>query len=101
MAQADALDTMLEEIGRQLDIVFELPARRRVGRAAPAAPRHRGGPDRRHPDVIAQRLATYHQLTEPLVGHYRGKGNLVGIHAGRTINEVFAEIQDALEQVAA
>ena len=29
------------------------------------------------------------------------KGNLVGIHAGRTINEVFAEIQDALEQVAA
>ncbi len=51
--------------------------------------------------MIAQRLATYHQLTEPLVGHYRGKGNLVGIHAGRTINEVFAEIQDALEQVAA
>ncbi len=49
MAQADALDTMLEEIGRQLGIVFELQlddesaVRRLLRRAS------RGGPERRHP----------------------------------------------------
>ncbi len=101
MAQADALDAMLEEIGRDLDIVFELQlddesAVRRLLRRATEE-----GRSDDTPDVIAKRLATYHEVTEPLVGHYRAKGNLVGIHAGRTINEVFAEIQDALEQVAA
>jgi adenylate kinase family enzyme len=35
-----------------------------------------------------------------VIEHYRATGNLVGIHADRTINEVFSEIQAALEQVA-
>jgi adenylate kinase len=101
MGQADALDAMLEEIGRELDIVFELQlgdaaARERLLRRATEE-----GRTDDTPDAIAKRLATYHELTEPLVGYYRAKGNLVGIHAGRTINEVFAEIQEALEQEAA
>jgi adenylate kinase len=101
MAQADALDVMLEEIGQALDIVFELQlddesAVERLLRRATEE-----GRTDDTPEVIARRHATYHEETEPLVGHYRAKGNLVGIHAGRTINEVFAEIQDALEQVAA
>jgi adenylate kinase family enzyme len=50
--------------------------------------------------VIAERLATYHRETEPLVEHYRTRSNLVGIHGARPINEVFAEIQEALDQVA-
>ena len=100
MEQADALDAMLEEIGKELDIVFELQlpddaAHERLLRRAELE-----GRTDDTPDAIAKRLATYHELTEPLVGHYRVKGNLVGIHAGRTINEVFAEIQEALEQVA-
>jgi adenylate kinase len=98
MAQADALDAMLERVGRQLSIVFELQlgdeaAVQRLLRRAVEE-----GRSDDTPTAIATRLQNYHQLTEPLVGHYRAKGNLVGIHAGRTINEVFAEIQDALEQ---
>ena len=100
MAQADALDAMLEEIGRELDIVFELQlsddeSTKRLLRRAELE-----GRTDDTPDVIRTRLANYHELTEPLVGHYRVKGNLVGIHADRPINEVFAEIQEALEQVA-
>ncbi len=99
-AQAQALDSMLREIGRDLNVVFALQVpddvctQRLLKRA-----REEGRADDT-PEVIAERLGTYHRETEPLVDHYRTSGNLVGIHAGRSINEVFSEIQVALEQVA-
>jgi adenylate kinase len=98
--QADALDAMLDEIGRGLSIVFEfqLPddvARKRLLRRAELEGRADDTPE-----TIEKRLALYHEQTEPLVGHYRLRGNLVGIHADRSIDEVFAEVQEALEQVA-
>jgi adenylate kinase len=52
------------------------------------------------PEVIERRLATYHEQTEPVVEHYLGTGKLVKVHAERTIEEVWAEIQDALEMVS-
>jgi adenylate kinase len=52
------------------------------------------------PDVIARRLEIYHRETEPLVEHYRAHGILVGVQADATVNEVFNQIQQALEQVA-
>lgn len=99
-AQARALDTMLREIGRDLDVVFELQTSDDVStqRLLKRAEEESRADDT--PEVIAERLATYHRETEPLVEHYRTSGNLVGIHAARSINEVFSEIQDALEQVA-
>jgi adenylate kinase len=100
-AQADALDEMLDEIGRSLDIVFEfqLPddiATERLTKRAELEGRTDDAPD-----AIAKRLALYHEQTEPLVGHYRLRGNLVGIHGNRSIDEVFSEVQEALEQTAA
>jgi adenylate kinase len=99
-AQARALDAMLREIGRDLDVVFELQTSDGVSteRLLKRAREESRADDT--PEVIAERLATYHRETEPLVEHYRSSGNLVGIHAARSINEVFSEIQDALEQVA-
>jgi adenylate kinase len=99
MPQADALDEMLAEIDRDLDIVFELQldddtAFKRLRRRA----EEEGRADDTD-EAIAVRLANYHAQTEPLVGHYRLQGHLVGIHADRAISEVFAEIQEALDQV--
>jgi adenylate kinase len=100
MAQAEALDQMLKEIGRDLTVVFDLQiddaasTRRLLKRAA-----EEGRVDD-SPDAIRTRLGLYHDETEPVVEHYRTTGNLVGIHADRPINEVFAEIQRALDQVA-
>jgi adenylate kinase len=100
MVQADALDAMLKEIGRDLTVVFELQIsddeciQRLLKRAA-----EEGRVDDT-PDAISTRLARYHEETEPLIEHYRATGNLVGIHADRPINDVFAEIQRTLEQVA-
>ena len=50
--------------------------------------------------MIARRLETYHSETEPIVEHYRATGKLVTLHAGRSIDEVWAEISDALQVVA-
>jgi adenylate kinase len=98
--QADALGAMLEEIGRNLSIVFEfqLPDGSATERLLKRAALEGRADD--NPDVIARRLELYHQQTEPLVEHYRLRGNLVGVHANKSVDGVFAEVQDALEQVA-
>jgi adenylate kinase len=100
-AQADALDTMLSEIDRELSIVFEfqLPDEIAVERLSRRSELEGRADDT--PEAIERRLALYHEQTEPLIEHYRLQGNLVGIHGGRTVNEVFSEIQQALDQVAA
>jgi adenylate kinase len=99
--QAHALDSMLDEIGRALSIVFEfqLPDDVAVKRLLRRADLEGRADD--SPEAIDRRLALYHDQTEPLVEHYRAHGNLVGIHGDRSVNEVFSEVQEALEQVAA
>ena len=100
LAQAEALDAMLGEIGRTLDAVLffdlsdEVATERMRGRALEE------GREDDAPEVIARRLAIYHEQTEPVVERYRATGKLVPIHAERTIGEVAAEIGEALELVA-
>jgi adenylate kinase len=100
VAQADALDDMLLELGRSLSIVFELqiPPEVAIERLRRRATEEGRTDDT--PDAIRRRIARYYEETAPLVAHYRARGILIGIHAERSINEVFAEIQTALEQVA-
>jgi adenylate kinase len=103
MAQAEALDELLRELDRELDVVFDfqLPDRevllqRMLGRAA-----EEGRPDD-NPEAIALRLDLYERETAPLVEYYRThQANVVGIHADRAVEEVFEEIQRSLEAVEA
>jgi adenylate kinase len=99
--QAEALDEMFGEIGRQFSVVFALQVPDEV---AFERLRRRAEIEGRADDTdeaIQRRLDNYHRETEPLVEYYRVRGNLVPIHGDRTENEVFAEIQAALEQVPA
>jgi adenylate kinase len=101
LAQARALDDMLREIGRGLDAIlfFDVPDSVGMERALKRAQiEHRD--DDTH-EVIARRLATYHEETEPVIEHYRTTGKLVPLHAGRTVEEVWHQIEDALTQVEA
>ena len=99
--QAEALDSMLREIDKQLHLVLELqvPDEVAVERLTKRAALE-GRPDDT-PDAIRRRLELYHEETEPLVEYYRSRGNVVGIHGDRSENEVFGEIQRALEQAGA
>jgi adenylate kinase len=99
--QAEALDAMLEEIDRPLSAVLLLElsddtARERLGKRAVLEGRADD-----QPDAIERRLRDYHEKTEQVVDHYLTTGKLVKMHAERPIDEVWAEIEDTLEQVQA
>jgi adenylate kinase len=98
MAQADALDSMLAEVDRPLSVVLELqvPDDVAIQRLRKRAVEEGRSDDT--PEAIANRIDLYHRETKPLVSHYRLAGNLVGIHGDRSENEVFSEIQQAVEQ---
>jgi adenylate kinase len=99
LAQANALDAMLQEIDRDLDAVlyFQIPDEVGMERALKRAESEGRSDDT--PDVIARRLEIYHQETEPVVEHYRATGKLVPLHGERSIDEVWAEVSDALKVV--
>ena len=101
LAQAEALDEMLEEIDRPLDLILLLELDDDVARARLTKRAELEGRADDTPEAIDRRLTTYHEQTEPLVDHYRPTGKLVKVHADRTIQEVWSEIQQALEQVQA
>jgi adenylate kinase len=101
LPQAQALDEMLAEIGRELSIVFGFQLEDRIGIERMRKRAEIEGRKDDTPEAIAQRLKLYHRETEPLIGHYRLQGNLVGIHADRSVDVVFSEVQEALEQTAA
>jgi adenylate kinase len=95
--QAEALDSILSDIRRAFSVVFALQIPDEV---AFERLRKRAELEGRADDTdeaIRRRLDNYHRETEPLIEYYRVRGNLVPIHADRKENEVFAEIQHALE----
>jgi adenylate kinase len=99
--QAEALDSMFNDIGRNFSVAFALQIPDGV---AFDRLRRRAEVEGRADDTdeaIQRRLDNYHRETEPLIEYYRTRGNLVPIHGDRSENEVFAEIQRALEQVPA
>jgi adenylate kinase len=100
MRQAEALEEMLREIGRGLDVVFEFQLADQVGRERMLRRSAEEGRTDDTPEAIDERLRLYHEETEPLIEYFRTRGNLVGIHADRTVQEVFRELQQTLEQVA-
>ena len=98
--QAEALDSMFNDIGRNFSVAFALQIPDEV---AFDRLRRRAEVEGRADDTdeaIQRRLDNYHRETEPLIEYFRTRGNLVGIHADRPVQEVFREIQQALEQVA-
>ena len=48
-------------------------------------------------DIIAQRLALYHEVTSPILAWYRDRGILVSVDAMRSAQQVGREILTALE----
>jgi adenylate kinase len=103
LAQADALDEMLEDVGRTIEIVFVfyVPDRQQLVERLHKRAHEENRPDDT-PEVIQRRLETYERETAPLGEHYRTRlGNVVGIHADRSVQDVFQEISEALSAVEA
>jgi len=103
LVQAEALDDLMSELGRPIDIVFEfqVPDRQQLFDRLMKRAREENRSDDT-PEAMQRRLELYDTETAPLVEYYRTtRGNVVGIHADRTIEDVFHEIQQALSSVEA
>jgi adenylate kinase len=100
LAQARALDEILAEADREVSLVlhFQLPEEMAEQRLLKRAAEQGRRDDT--PEVIHRRMATM-RVPDDLVAYYRAKGNLVGIHAEGSIDEVFAEVQNVLATAAA
>ena len=96
LAQAQALDIMLKERGKQIDLVLRLKVddaallKRIEGRFLAE-----GRPDD-NPESFKVRLAAYNDQTAPLLPYYEGQGKLVEIDGMASIENVAAEIDQAL-----
>lgn len=99
IVQAEALDALLAELERPLQIVLELElaeetaVKRMLGRAL-----DEGRADDT-PEVIKNRFAVYRRETEPLSNYYRSTGILVAVDSSPGMDEVFAEIERVLDGV--
>ena len=101
MAQAEALDTMLDEIGKPLDAVLLLQVSDEVATARLRERAVQEGRADDSPEAIEKRLRLYHELTELVVDRYQHAGIEVVVDGEQPVDDVFAAVQDALEGVVA
>ena len=102
LAQADALDALLSEMGQSLDHVIELQVNdevlveRILGRAAEAVAA--GGAARAddNEESLKVRLLAYYKQTSPLIGYYYAKGDLQSVDGLASMNDVATSISAAL-----
>jgi len=98
IAQAQALDLMLEHRGSRIDLVIRLKVddaalmKRIAGRYAES-----GRPDD-NPDSFRVRLDAYNTQTAPLLPYYQNHKKLVEVDGMGSIETVAAGIDDALAQ---
>ena len=96
LAQARALDALLDRIGQpadvavQLDVATDLLVDRLSGRA-----KLEGRADD-SPDAVRKRLAVYSEQTAPVVDFYRNQGKLACVQGEGGMDEVFVRILEAI-----
>ncbi len=94
--QAEALDAMLEEIEKPLDVILLLEVSDDVALERllqRGAVEHRADDE---PEAIRNRLRLYHGLTEAVVDRYRVGGKLVAVDGEQSVEDVAAAIETAL-----
>lgn len=97
LAQAAALDALLERLGQpvdvavQLDVAADLLIQRLAGRAQAE------GRSDDSPDAVRNRLRVYQDQTAPVIDHYRSRGRLACVYGVGSVDEVFARILAAID----
>ncbi|SKA02575.1 adenylate kinase [Novilysobacter spongiicola] len=99
LAQADALNTLMERIGQPMDAVvqLEVPTELLVERIAGRAAAEGRADD--SPDSVRTRLKVYEEQTSPVADFFRQRGKLSVVDGVGLLDEVFARIIEALRPV--
>lgn len=96
--QAEALEKMLEEMGRELNGVvgLEVPEAELVERMLQRGKLTGRADD--NLDTINNRLKVYHNQTEPLKHHYIGKGKYMRVDGHGQIDDIFEDIASQIKE---
>lgn len=103
VAQAEALDVMLEQKGLRLDTVIELAVDEGIllDRIIKRAEETEGGPRADdNAEALAKRLSVYREQTQPLIDYYRGTGLLSSVDGMQSMDQVRASIETVLKEIA-
>jgi adenylate kinase len=112
IAQAQALDQMLEELGKKVDavVLFDVPdevvierlSGRRIDPKTGKVYHVKYNPppegveviqrEDDKPEVIKKRLEVYRKQTAPLIDYYKEKGNLLVVDATKSPDEVYEDL---------
>jgi len=100
--QAQALDAMLAERGRKIDLVLELKVDDAVLLSRVEARIKAGGVLRSDdtPETLAHRLGVYYKNTAPLIDFYRGQGKLKTVDGMAPVEAVTAQIAAILDRAS-
>ena len=49
------------------------------------------------PEVVSNRIKTYHELTSPLVAYYQDKGNIHNIDGNVSIEQVCVSLKEVID----
>jgi len=103
IAQAKALDEMLAERGKKIDLVLELKVDDAVLLSRVESRIKAGGTLRAddNPETLAHRLGVYYKNTAPLLDYYRNQGKLQSVNGMAPVDEVTAQLGLILDGVAA
>ncbi|MES2295305.1 MAG: adenylate kinase [Pseudomonadota bacterium] len=99
IAQAEALDRMLAQRGRKIDLVLELKVDDAALLARVESRIAAGGTLRAddNPETLKKRLEVYYRSTAPLLGYYGGQGKLKSLDGMAPIGVVTAQIAEILD----
>jgi adenylate kinase len=99
IAQAEALDRMLAERGRKIDLVLELKVDDAALLARVESRIAAGGPVRAddNPETLKKRLEVYYKSTAPLLGYYGGQGKLKTLDGMAPVSDVTGQIMAVLD----
>jgi adenylate kinase len=97
LAQAGALDKLLERIRQPMDLAVQLEVGNElhVDRLAGRAKAEGRADD--SPDAVRNRLKVYDQQTAPVIDYYRNQGKLAHLDGVGTLDEVFNRILEAID----
>lgn len=101
VAQANALDKIMEDNGTPISLMLSLEVdedellQRLINRGKDS-----GRPDDQNPDKIRNRFAVYHKETAPVAGYYEGQGKLNRIHGVGGIEAIFNKLTETIDQHA-
>ena len=97
LAQAAALDRLLQRIGQPMDyaVQLEVPTELLVERIAGRAQAEGRADD--NPESVRKRLQVYNDSTAPVIGFYENRGTLTRIDGVGSMDEITARVLAALK----